>query len=294
MRKSVILLLAVLGLGCGAGETDRVSERLRTAVSIPPHAWLVERIGGEAVEVTTVLAPGDSPATHQPTDFQVSRVLSSRVYFSSGVPFEAGPWFGALAQHVEVIALNEGLAHRVFKDHSHGAPVAKRPGSVTSGFDPHTWLSPARLGLQARRVAATLERLDPGRSATYAANLDALEIELGELDHWIRSSLAPYQGRAFVVFHPSWGYFADDYGLSQIAIEIEGKEPSDAEITHLQVEAREFGVSTIFVQPEIAGRAARAVADAVDARLEILDPLAADIPANLRRTTEAIVGSFDG
>ncbi len=294
MRKSVILLLAILGLACGGSEPGGAPEKLHAAVSIPPHAWLVERIGGEAVEVATVLAPGDSPATHQPTDVQVSRVLSSRVYFSSGVPFEAGPWFGALAQHVEVIALNEGVADRVLKDHSHGAPVAKRPGSVTSGFDPHTWLSPARLGIQAQTVTAALSRLDPDRSTTYAANLDALEIELAELDHWIHSSLAPYQGRAFVVFHPSWGYFADDYGLNQIAIEIEGKEPSDAEITHLQLEAREFGVSTIFVQPEIAGRAARAVADTIGARVEILDPLAADIPANLRRTTEAIVGSFDG
>jgi len=293
MRKSAILLLAVFGLACGAGEPSGGSEALRAAVSIPPHAWLVEQIGGEAVDVATVLAPGDSPATHQPTDVQVSRVLSSRVYFSSGVPFESGPWFSALAQHVAVVALNDGVADRVFDDHSHGVEIPKRPGSVTSSFDPHTWLSPARLTQQARTVTETLTRLDPDRSAIYAANLGDLEIELAALDTWIRSALAPHQGRAFVVFHPSWGYFADDYGLSQIAIEIEGNEPSDSEITHLQLEAREFGVSTIFVQPEIAGRAARAVADAVGADVAILDPLAADIPANLRRTAGAIAGSFD-
>jgi zinc transport system substrate-binding protein len=293
MRKSVIALLAVLGLACGTGEPDRVAEKLPTATSIPPHAWLVEQIGGDAVDVATMLAPGESPATHQPTDVQVSRVLSSRVYFRSGVPFESGPWFGALAQHVEVVDLNEGLADRIIEDHSHGDHTPKRPGSVSSGVDPHTWLSPTRLGVQAQRVAEALSLQDPDRASFYATNLARLESELAELDVWIRSTLAPYRGRVFIVFHPSWGYFAADYGLSQIAIEIDGKEPSDAEITHLQLEAREFGVSTIFVQPEIAGRAARAVADAVGAEVAILDPLAADVPANLRRTTEAIVRSFD-
>lgn len=293
MRKCVIFLLAVLALACGADKPGGAPEKLHAAVSIPPHAWLVEQIAGDAVEVSTVLAPGDSPATHQPTDVQVSRVLSSRVYFSSGVPFEAGPWFGALAKHVEVVALGNGVADRVLKDHFHGAEVPERPRSMTSGFDPHTWLSPARLRVQARKVAETLSRLDPDSTAVYGANFEDLERELDGLDRWIRSTLAPYQGRAFIVFHPSWGYFADDYGLNQIAIEIEGKEPSDSEITHLQRDARELGVSTIFVQPEIAGRAAQAVADAVGAELQILDPLAADIPANLRRTTEALVRSFD-
>jgi zinc transport system substrate-binding protein len=97
-----------------------------------------------------------------------------------------------------------------------------------------------------------------------------------------------------VVFHPSWGYFADDYGLRQVAIEIEGKEPSDIEVTDIQEATREHEISVIYVQPQIAGKSARAIAGVLGARLETLDPLAPDIVANLRRTTEILAVGFHG
>ena len=104
---------------------------------------------------------------------------------------------------------------------------------------------------------------EPQSAADYDARLAELTIELGELDVWIEDTLAPYRGRAFVVFHPSWGYFADDYGLRQIAIETEGKEPSDSELTGIQEETRSLGVSVVFVQPQIAGKSAQAIAGAM-------------------------------
>jgi zinc transport system substrate-binding protein len=96
-----------------------------------------------------------------------------------------------------------------------------------------------------------------------------------------------------VVFHPSWGYFADDYGLRQLAIEVDGKVPSDAEISRLQRRARELGITVVYVQPQIAGQALHAVADSIGARVETLDPLAPDVIANLRQTATEIAGSFD-
>ncbi|MEE4273818.1 MAG: zinc ABC transporter substrate-binding protein [Thermoanaerobaculales bacterium] len=291
MRMPGVLLLALAALACGGTGSPDAPTRLSVAASIPPHGWLVERIGGDAVEVAVVLGPGDSPATHQPSDAQVSRVLASRVFFSSGVPFESGAWFDAVAGALEVVALDRGIADRRMDAHHHDA--THDHGSSGNGLDPHAWLSPGRLAEQAQRVSVELSRLDPDRAAIYAGNLNSLNAGLGELDRWIRATLTPHRGRAFVVFHPSWGYFADDYDLEQIAIETEGKEPSDAEITDLQREARERGVSVVFVQPQIAGRSARAVAEAIGADLVTLDPLAADVPANLRRTAAAIAGSFD-
>jgi zinc transport system substrate-binding protein len=97
-----------------------------------------------------------------------------------------------------------------------------------------------------------------------------------------------------VVFHPSWGYFASDYGLHQLAIEVDGKVPSDAEISGLQRRARELGITVVFVQPQIAGQSLHAVAGSLGARVETLDPLAPDVIANLRHTTTKIAGSFDG
>ena len=105
--------------------------------------------------------------------------------------------------------------------------------------------------------------------------------------------MEPYKGRAFFVLHPAWGYFADEYDLRQFAIEREGKSPTDAELTELQRSARREGIKVVFVQPQVTGRGARAVATAIGARLERLDPLAADVDANLLRLADAIAESFE-
>jgi zinc transport system substrate-binding protein len=100
------------------------------------------------------------------------------------------------------------------------------------------------------------------------------------------------RGKTFFVFHPAWGYFADEYGLKQVAIEQEGKEPSDEEATALQRSARQQGVKVVFVQPQIASRGAEAVARAIGARVEVLDPLAPDVLDNLVRAARAIAASY--
>ena len=110
----------------------------------------------------------------------------------------------------------------------------------------------------------------------------------------IRDVLDPYRGRIFVVFHPSWGYFADDYRLEQIAIEIEGKQPSDAELTEIKRATATHGITVVYVQPQIAGQAAHALAEAIGARVETLDPLAPDVPANLRHVADRLRRGFDG
>jgi len=294
VRQLAILILTLIGLGCGAAGSGEAPAKIIVATSIPPHAWLIEQIGGDAVEVHTVLRPGESPTTHQPSDLQVSRVLSGRVFFRSGVPFESGAWFRALEGHLEIVDLRAGVATRTMAAHTHGGEAGEDADHQLRGaVDPHIWLSPKRLVFQARNVADALKRLDPARAADYDARLAELTEELEELDAWIEHTLAPYRGRAFVVFHPSWGYFADDYGLRQIAIEIEGKEPSDSELTEIHEETRSLGVSVVFVQPQIAGKSAHAIAGVIGARLETLDPLAADLVENLHRATEAIVDSFD-
>jgi len=294
VRQLGTLLLALIGLACGAVDQGEAPPELIVATSIPPHAWLIERIGGDLVEVHTVLRPGESPTTHQPSDAQVSRVLSGRVFFRCGVPFESGAWFRALEGHLEVVDLRQGVATRTMATHAHeGETTEESSHHLRGATDPHIWLSPKRLAVQARMITETLQQIDPDNAADYAVHLTELISELDELDAFIETTLAPYRGRAFVVFHPSWGYFADDYGLRQIAIEAEGNEPSDAELTRIQEEMRSLGVAVIFVQPQIAGKSARAIADVMGARLETLDPLAPDVINNLRHVTDSIVDGFD-
>ena len=250
------------------------AERLDVVVSIPPSGWLVEQIGGVHVEVVVLVTPGESPTTYMPTDAQVTHLMRSRLFFRSGVPFERGLWFDAIRQmgRFEMVDLRDGIELR--------------------GDDPHIWLNPRFLAVQAETVASALMQVDPNHRQEYAGNLLQLQARLEALDEDIRRSLAPFAGRSFFVFHPSWEYFADEFDLRQVAIESAGREPSDQELTRLQEQARQAGIAVVFVQPQIHGRSAAAFAEAIGARIEKLDPLAADVVSNLTLVTAKLTAAF--
>ena len=281
------------------GGMDRTGGERVAAVSIPPQAWLVERIGGGRWQPLVLVSPGDSPATYQPSDIQISRVMQAEVYFRIGVPFEEGPWYDAITSRrgPEVVDLRAGIALRQMEghhEHEHegeaatGEYAGEAAGEVeqAEGEDPHIWLSPALLRVQAATVAAALERLDPDGATAYRENLIGVLAELEDTDVYIRQRLDGLQGRSFFIFHPSWGYFADAYGLRQIAVEIEGKEPTDADITSLKEMAEREGARVLFVQPQIGGSLVPILAEAIGARLQILDPLSPDLIGSLRRAAD--------
>jgi zinc transport system substrate-binding protein len=294
-----MLTAAVLALAAGCRPTGQAdaSGPLPVAVSIIPECWLVRQVGGARVSVEALVAPGESPHTYQPNDAQVSRLMRAAVFFRIGAAFEKEPWFQAIqaAQKVRVVDLRDGVQLREESPHEHlrqtSGPAASDPCD-DEGKDPHVWLSPRLLKIQAATVARTLGEADPAHEAEYDQNLAALDSRLDQLDQTLRAKLAPLRGKAFFVFHPAWGYFADEYGLRQISVEVEGKEPSDQELTELQREVRRSGAKVVFVQPQISGRSARAVAEAAGARLEQADDLAEDLPGELLRLADALVKSY--
>ncbi|MDY7108022.1 MAG: zinc ABC transporter substrate-binding protein [Planctomycetota bacterium] len=289
-------LVIALQAGCAGEGGDEGPDRLAVAVSIAPQAWLVEQIAGDAATITTLVRSGESPATYQPSDAQISELMKASVYFRIGVPFENGPWFEAIraSERVEVVDTRRGItlrevdAHRHHHDEAAHEENASGTGGHTHGLDPHIWLSPPLLKLQARTIAEALKTRDPARAAVFENRWTRLEQRLDELDEAIRRTLTPVRGRSFLIFHPAWGYFADEYGLKQVAIEIEGKTPTDHELTALQQFARNERIDVVFVQPQISGQAAEAVAAAIDGRIEALDPLAAEVEANLLRVADVL------
>jgi zinc transport system substrate-binding protein len=298
----LLVLLAAICCGCRGDSGGSSGGPLRVAVSIIPQEWLVREIGGPQVDVVAMVKPGESHETYQPTDAQISRVMSGAAYFCIGMPFENGRAFAAIRAQgkLRMVDLREGIAFREIEPAGAGEEASKgrsegsgsQDGHEHGGKDPHVWLSPRLLKIQARTVARTLGELDPAHRETYDRNLTALEARLDAADGEIHRLLDPLRGKAFFVFHPAWGYFADEYGLKQVAIEQEGKEPSDEEATAVQRSARQHGVKVVFVQPQIASRGAEAVARAVGARVETLDPLAPDVPENLVRTARAIAAAY--
>ena len=300
-----ILLGLALALGAASAQATsppkdlaeaRSEAHLRVAATLPPLAWLVSQVAGPDVQVEHLVEPGDQPETFQPSDRRITEIARSAVFFRIGIPAENGPWLRALEKsgHVQVVDLRQGIEMRVLEGHSHGhrAHGHRAHGRQAHGHrahghrahgaeDPHIWLSPRRLEQMGRIICRRLSALDPEGSGGYERRTAALSRRLLELDQELRRRLTPVQGRAFFVFHPTWGYFADDYGLRQIAVEIEGKEPTEREMTRLMGQARTLHMHTIFVQPQIRSSTPHQLAEMLGARVESLDPLAPDVLANL-------------
>ena len=141
-------------------------------------------------------------------------------------------------------------------------------------------------------MAAALAELDPDHASRYRERQREFAARCGAADQRIRKKLAGREGRRMYVFHPAWGYFCDAYGLKQVPIELGGKAPSEAELTRLIDLAADDDASVIFVQPQIRGAPAVALAEAVGAKIEYLDPLEADVLANLEHLTEVVAAAL--
>lgn len=271
----VLLLAALPGLGRAA---------VRVFVTVQPQAWLAERVGGEAVVVETLVAAGQSPHTFEPRPHQVEQLMEADLFWRTGMPFEDA-WLGKIRvtnPRMAVLDAREGID--LLPEPHHGDDH----GHVHGGSDPHLWTSPRVARRIAAQLAETLARIDPAHAAHYAANLAGLAADLDALDREIASTLAPVRGRRFLVFHPAWGYFADAYGLEQVAVERGGKEPGPKALAQLADDARRSGIRTIFVQPQFSQRMAETLAAGIGGRVVALDPLAKDYPESLRAAARAL------
>jgi len=263
------LLTALLATGAalGCGEPAAPAAEPLVAVSVLPQQYFVDRLGGGAVRSVVMVPPGASPALYDPTLAQLADLEEAVAYFEVGhpaFPFERA-WLDRL------LAGREDL-ERV--DTSAG--IASPPG------DPHVWLAPAGAQVMARNTAAALARLLPEEAEAVEERLRGLEAEIRAVDAELRERLAPVRGRTFFVFHPAWGALARAYGLEQVAVEHDHKEPDPRQLARLVRRARESGARAIFVQPQFSRRAAEVVAREVGADVIALDPLAYDWPSNLR------------
>jgi zinc transport system substrate-binding protein len=248
-------------------------------VSILPQAYFVERIGGTYVNVSVMVGPGQSPATYEPTPKQMARLGRSQLYFRIGTPFERGfiDKISRTFTNLTIIDTRKGVTLRYFKQ-SQGLEVP----------DPHIWLDPKRVKIQAETISQALKETDPAHADEYEKNLKAFQADLDSVDAKIAGILAPLKGGKLYVFHPAFGYFAESYGLTQIAVEIGGKEPSPKQLSRLINKAKKEGVRVIFVQPQYATKEARTVARAIGGAVVPINPLPRDYLKNLEDMANSI------
>jgi zinc transport system substrate-binding protein len=268
----ILLLAAFAGFaGCRASP-PAAPGALRVGVSVGPQAELVRRIGGDRVAVTTMLPPGASDEDVSLSPRQAFALEDVQLYVAVGhpaFPIEARYIRPFLARHPEV-------------------RVVSMSGQATDG-DPHVWVSPETMMAAAQKIAGALESLDPAHAADYRRNLAGFLEDAGRLDREVRITLSqPGASRAFLVYHPSWGYFARRYGLEQIAIEAEGKEPGAARLIQLIDRARRKRATVVLVPEGFPRDSAQVIADAIHGRVVSADPLAPDWEATLLHVAEAL------
>lgn len=272
----VLLLLTALPLLSACGEEDT---RPVVAVTIAPEAGLVRAVAGEDFRIVTLVPPGYSPEAYEPTVRELADFGRAEVYFSIGVPVEATSILPSLASATRRVSLDE-------------AASAVYPELTIGGErDPHVWLSPKRLALMVALIADELSAANPERAETYRRNAAATLAELGAIDERIRTSLAASGVSDIIVYHPAFGYLADEYGLTMHALERDGREPTAAELAATVDFARERGIRTVFYQAETDSRGARAFAEEIGGRAVMLSPLAEDVLGNLEIMAEAIAAA---
>jgi zinc transport system substrate-binding protein len=287
-----LLMASVLCLSACTGSDERVSSDTPVVfVSIPPQTEFVKKIVGSAFQMEVLVQAGQSPATYEPTPRQMSQLSSAVALFTIGVPFEAKiiPRIRNSHKNLRIVDTIEGVKLREMEGHTDDG---HKHGE--EDFDPHTWLDPENVIIQARIICDVLIELDPAQEDMFRSNLKAYINELSQLDDRIKKMLDPYTGRRFFVFHPSYGYFADAYGLVQVPVEIEGKEPGGSHLKHLLDTARQDRIAAIFIQPQFSARSARTLAEAIGCEVWRLDPLAADYSSNMLTMTERIKSALSG
>lgn len=289
MKKGVIVFIALIVCFCfvGAGKTET---GITAFVSIMPQAYFLERIGGQRVNVEVLVGEGQSPATYEPSPQQMARLSSAKAYFAIGVPFEKSVMnkIRQTYRKLLIVETQRGVPYRYLDDHRHDRGKEAGEKHHDRIPDPHIWMDPKLVKVQARNIFDALCRLDPENAKGYSENLKAFLSDLDRVDKRIASMLAPFKGDSMYVFHPAFGYFADSYGLHQVPIEIEGKEPSARQLADIIEKAKKDRVRVIFVEPQFSTKSAETIAKAIGGVVVPINPLARDYLSNLEKISSVI------
>jgi len=289
--KNLIKILLIVSMLFGSSLLAKVN----TVVSIVPQKAIVEAIGGELVNVSVMVLPGNSPHSYEPKASQMKDLNDAKIYFAIGVEFE-NAWlkrFQNQNKSLKIVDTAKGISkldmvahhHDEEKGHNHN----HKHKDDTKSKDPHVWTSPSNVKTIAENIYNELVSVDVANKSIYEANLKVLLEHINSVDSQIKEILKDTpKGAKFMVFHPAFGYFANEYNLNQIAVEVEGKEPKPSALAKLIKEARQENIKAIFTQPEFSDKSAKVIADELGIKVIKVSPLNPQWDENLINLAKAI------
>ena len=300
LQKRLAALLLLCGLVAPAPAHDeaehQAEKKINVFVSIAPQRDFVEQVGGDRVAVTVMVGPGQSPELYEPTPRQMARLAEAELYFSIGMPFEAS-WLPEVRQNnpgLKIVACCAGLARLAGHEHGRHEHAGHEHGGHDSGMDPHVWTDPNNVIAITGLIEASLASHDAAHAQDYRRAARVFTERLRALDRLIAEQMAALKNRVLIVAHPSWGYFAERYGLIQRSIEQDGKEIQGRSLAQLIEFARQRNIKAVFTQPQFNDRAAGVIAAEVGATVYELDPLATGYIENMRAVTGKIARGLAG
>ena len=266
------------------------AEKVTVFVSIAPQKFFLQQIGRQRVDVQVMVQAGASPATYEPRPRQMAAISKAQAYFAIGVSFER-TWLGKISAAnpaMQVVHTDHGIPKIPMTTHPIDSERHRQKDHQDhhGELDPHIWLSPTLVMAQARTILKALDEIDPNHSAEYETGARDFISKLAALDAELKKTFAGKQGLQFMVFHPSWGYFARSYGLKQVPVEIEGKDPKPAQLKGLIEHAKKKDIKIIFVQPQFSTRSAGLIAKEIGGQVVFADPLAPNWLGNLREVAK--------
>jgi len=288
----IILFLAKNGLAV---------KNISVFVSIVPQKYFVQQIGKDLIDIQVMVNPGANPATYEPTSKQMIKLSKADIYFAVGVPFEK-IWLKKISsinpkmkilhtdQNINKIVMSTNYLHidknqELYKKNYYNKDKEKKIHKSIN-YDPHIWLSPQLVKIQAQSIMESLRDIDSKNRNFYENNFIDFSKRIDQLDDNLKKIFKDKKGLEFMVFHPAWGYFAKAYGIRQVPVEIEGKAPKPAHLKELIQYARNRGIRVVFVQPQFSTKSVKILAKEIKGQIIFADPLAEDWMTNLRKVAD--------
>lgn len=272
---TLITLLLTVYISCSLQKEviNNYDDEINCSVSIVPEATFVKKVAGNLVNVNIMIPPGNSPANYLPKPQELKQFNDSKIYFTIGVPAEQGilSYIKEMNHSTKVVNLAKRVS-QVYPDREFA------PGSR----DPHIWLSPRRAKIIIQEIAKELSIIDSENKAVYEANAQKYISELDRLDTEIKEILKDLENKTFIVYHPAYGYFAEDYGLSMLCLEEDGKDIQIGNLTQIIEKAKKEGIKVIFYQAEIDSKKVEIFANEIEGKAMQLNPLSENYTENLK------------
>ena len=287
-RFFIIFLLCVAG--CQSAPPTPVKVKPLVLVTIPPYAYIVNKIAEGRIEVRSIIPPGTNLHIYEPTPRAVAKMGTAKLWIQIGEPFEKKIFQSLHEKNPQLKALPLWEHTRLLSEEDAQllAPCDGQSGHSHEGKDLHFWMSPKVMLSQAYLITQTLSQIFPEYSDLFHQNYQVVETELESLDIDIENILAPFKGEALLLSHPSLGYFCKEYGLIQLAVECEGKDPRPRDIEALLKNAKKYHIRGVFTQTGFNNKGAEMIAQKLNLKIHEMDPFAYSYIGNMLKIASDI------